>query len=152
MQQWLTVALQILFQEHITHLLRLPMQASPASSWGCLQLLLRVQFPGTAVFLHAPCVCVEDFSGWTDTWISMKVNIQHFPKHKLLKWSWNCSVKRNPLFKNNGHWSTALCPGKFCIRITITPPRKMSLLKLCQIADSHWWLKLAMAEQCWQRN
>lgn len=111
-----------------------------------------VSWDGTAVFLHAPCVCVEDFSGWTDTWISMKVNIQHFPKHKLLKWSWNCSVKRNPLFKNNGHWSTALCPGKFCIRITITPPRKMSLLKLCQIADSHWWLKLAMAEQCWQRN
>lgn len=47
--------------------------------------------------------------------------------------------KKNPLIKNNGHWST-------------TPPRKRSHLKLCSIADSHWWLKLASAEQCWQRN
>lgn len=46
MERWLTVALQILFQEHVTHLLQPPMQASPASSLVCLQLLLRVQIPG----------------------------------------------------------------------------------------------------------
>lgn len=107
---------------------------------------------GIPAYLPALCAYVEGFSGWTDTWFSMKVNIQHFVKHKLLKWLWNCSVKRNPLVKNNGHWSTALPPGKFCIRITTTTPRKMRHLKLCPLADSHWWLKLASAEQCWQRN
>lgn len=107
---------------------------------------------GTPAFLHALCAYVEDFSGWTDTWFSMKVNIQYFVKHKLLTWFWNCSVKRNSLIKNNGHWSTALPPGKFCIRITTITPRKMSHLKLCPLADSHWRLKLASAEQCWQRN
>lgn len=41
---------------------------------------------GTPAFLHALCECVEEFSGWTDTWLSMKVNSQCFPKCELHKW------------------------------------------------------------------